>query len=233
MKHVLKRAVARFPYGLRQELRRLYLRHQIRRGRFTADEPEFAILPSFIRPGHWVIDVGANVGHYACAMSDLVGPNGRVFALEPVPATFELLAANVARLRFTNVTLLCLAASDRCAEGAMTIPRASTGLENYYLAHLDGQRSDVQVLCLAIDQLALPAPVRLVKVDAEGCEERALRGMSRLLERDQPILIVENSSPSAMGFLKEMGYIVRRLPGSPNVLLRHVDRLEADPENSY
>lgn len=187
MRAVLKRMVSRLPRSWRQDLRRYYLRYQIGRRRFGADEPEFDILSSLIQPGDWVMDIGANVGHYTCAMSELVLETGRVVAVEPVPATFELLASNVMSCRFRNVTLLNVAASDRCGHSAMTIPRTSTGVENYYRAHLDHRGGSIGVLCVPLDQLVLPQPVRLVKMDVEGHEERVLRGMWSLLKRDRPI----------------------------------------------
>lgn len=80
-----KRAAARLPKWLNTELRRLHYARQIRSGRFSSDEPELALLPELVEPGDWVIDVGANVGRYTMRLSDLVGRQGRVIALESIP----------------------------------------------------------------------------------------------------------------------------------------------------
>lgn len=42
-----------------------------------------------IRPGDVVWDVGANVGLYSRAFSDIAGPSGKVFAYEPSPANLQ------------------------------------------------------------------------------------------------------------------------------------------------
>lgn len=222
----LKRVAAQLPERWQLELRRYRLRRQVRSGRFGTEEPEFHLLDSLIGPGDWVIDIGANVGHYTCAMSQLVGEAGRVFALEPVPATFDLLASNVATCRFRNVTLLNVAASDRCGQAAMKIPVARSGLRNYYEARLSREAGGVQVFRLAVDQLAISGAVRLVKIDVEGHEGDALRGMWSLLERDRPALIVENSSGALVPLLQELGYTAEWLPDSPNILLRHAQHVE-------
>jgi FkbM family methyltransferase len=50
-----------------------------------------------LRPGMRAFDLGANIGYYTVMMGRLVGPAGRVYAVEPVPANFDLLRRNVGR----------------------------------------------------------------------------------------------------------------------------------------
>jgi FkbM family methyltransferase len=215
---VLKRIAARMPGGAQQELRRLYFRSQIRRHRFLTDEREYALLDTWLGKGDWALDVGANVGHYTLRMSEIVGEAGRVIAFEPVPDTFALLAANSRLSAHSNVTLLNVAASDEPAVGGMQIPKFDDGLPNYYQARVSGKRAALNVLALPIDALALPARVALVKMDVEGHELAALRGMAALIERDHPVLIVETASADTEAFLRSRGYAVRRIPGSSNVV---------------
>jgi len=126
--NVLKPFAARLPDRWQMELKRLHFARQIRRGSFKTSEPEYNMLPRLIGPGNWVLDIGANVGHYTKRMSELVGPGGRVIAFEPVPATFALLAANVQRFKHANVTLINAAASGGTNIVGMTVPKFSTGL---------------------------------------------------------------------------------------------------------
>src|SRR6266851_3049216 len=162
---MLKRLAALLPVSAQHELRRLYFHQQIRRRRFMTDEKEYAFLDSFLRPGDWALDIGANVGHYSMRMSELVGAAGRVIAFEPVPATFTLLAANARLFAHANVSLLNVAASDRTASVGMEIPRFPDGLTNYYQARLTGDPARLTILSVPVDALALPATVKLVKID--------------------------------------------------------------------
>ena len=194
---------------------------QIRKGTFATDEPEYDRLPEWIRPGDWILDVGANVGHYTKRFSELVGTEGRVVAFEPTPATFSLLAANVQLFGQPNVTLINAAASDRTSRVALSIPKFDSGLVNYYEAHLaTGQEGGLPVLALAIDSLDFDRRVALVKIDAEDHEAAVLKGMAKLIARDHPVLIVETGSKAVVETLSALGYVPEKLPGSPNFLFK-------------
>jgi FkbM family methyltransferase len=215
---VLKRIAAQMPPSMQHELRRMFFHAQIRRHRFMTDEKEYALLDTLIAPGDWVLDIGANVGHYTMRMAELVGPNGRVIAIEPVPDTFTLLAANVRLFRHANVTLLNVAASDKTENMGMEIPSFSPGLANYYQAHVTQPGTGLSILALPVDALTLPAPVRLAKIDVEGHELAVLHGMRNVIERDRPALIVETSAVATMDALRGWGYSTQRLSGSSNLL---------------
>lgn len=59
-------------------------------------EPELqAALRELIQPGMVAYDVGANIGYISLIMARLVGPQGRVFAFEALPANLERLRNNL------------------------------------------------------------------------------------------------------------------------------------------
>ena len=58
------------------------------------DPGELFALRRFLRPGDFVVDVGAHAGDSAVAYAVVVGPEGCVLALEPNPLAFEVLARN-------------------------------------------------------------------------------------------------------------------------------------------
>jgi FkbM family methyltransferase len=223
LKRTLKRLAALLPGQWQQDLKRRHFRRALRLGSFRTAEPEYDLLSSLTAPGDWVIDIGANVGHYTLKLSELVGKTGRVIAIEPVPDTFELLAGNAALARHRNITLVNAAAADSARLAWMSIPKFDdTGLTNYYQAELaDAQtESSLQVMCIAVDALELPHTVRLIKIDTEGHELSVLRGMTKLLQRDRPILIVEDNAPEVVSFLTELGYRAEKLPGSSNCIFK-------------
>lgn len=216
-----KSLAARLPEQWQFDFKRRRCARQIARGEFVTDEPEYSILDTLIRPGDWVLDIGANMGHYTKRLSDLVGPKGRVIAFEPVPATFALLTANVRLFATPNVTLVNAAVSDTLGVVGMSLPAFSTGLTNYYRAHIAApQDSGLSVLALSVDALGLDGRVTLVKIDAEGHEASVLAGMQMLLRAHHPALIVETGSEELVAGLVALGYVAERLPGSPNVLFR-------------
>lgn len=225
---LLKRLAAKFPHLWQYELKHFYYGLQIRLNRFFTTEPEYTVLSTLLSQGDCVIDVGANVGHYTKRFSELVGKDGRVIAFEPVPETFAVLAGNVQLFGVSNVTLINAAVSDEAAFVGMSIPTFDTGLKNFYMAHLvndtDKQMDGFQVMTLRLDSLNIPQRVSLVKIDVEGHEAFVLRGMTDLLHRDHPLLIVETDSPEVEANLCSIGYLAKRLDGSPNILFLHNSR---------
>ena len=219
----LKRIAAWLPASWQSELKRIYFRNQIRHGVFITEEPEFALLAEFVSDGNWVVDVGANIGHYTKRLSELVGYTGRVIAIEPVPETFLLLTENLKHIQHDNITLLNAAAAENSGVAGMTIPKFSTGLKNFYQAHLVSEKdAELRVLTLSLDSVCLcEKQIALVKIDAEGHEAGVLRGMKEILRRDRPVMIVETFSEEVINQMRTIGYSCERLPGSSNVIFRY------------
>lgn len=224
MTSILKKWATRLPARYQQELKRLHFGRMIRKGTFKSAEDhdmEFGRLHEWVTPGDWVIDAGANVGNYSARLSELVGGTGRVFSFEPIPDTFEILTSNMAQLPLRNVTLFNVAVSDAAGVKRMSVPVMKDGLTNPYMAHLtEDDGAPLAVMCLPLDTLEIPGRVSLVKVDVEGHELPALRGMQRLLERDHPILVVEGHTDDVAAYLVALGYAFEDAPRSPNRVFR-------------
>src|SRR5262245_52175532 len=90
------------PEPLLQILRKA---HYSRKLLETPHEPEMDVIPHLIGAGGIALDLGANFGLYTQLLSRIVGPSGRVHAVEPVPGTFDVLQSNVRQLRLSNVTV--------------------------------------------------------------------------------------------------------------------------------
>lgn len=219
MTTALKSLAARLPASSQQTLKRWHFRRQIAAGTFTTAEPEYARLKEWITPGDWVVDIGANVGHYTYKLSELVGPSGCVLAFEPVPETFALLTQTVERCPYPNVRPLNMAVSSDCGAGRMAVPVSESGLANYYRAELTAD-GPIPVLTISLDAFCVGHRISLVKIDAEGHEADVLAGMRALILQSKPVLIVETHEAAVIGTVVSMGYFAERLPGSPNVLFR-------------
>lgn len=223
---ILRRLVGRLPLRCQQELKRLHFARLIRNGSFSSEshDVEYDRLHEWVRPGDWVIDVGANIGIYTAKLSEIVEASGRVFALEPMPEMFELLAANMAQCPLRNITLLNVAASDEVALRGMTVPKLESGQASYPMAHLTDDGGEVAVMCLPLDMLCLPKRIALIKIDVEGHELRAIKGMKNLIARDHPDLIVEGPSDEVASYLQAFGYSFEHAVGSPNRVFRPASR---------
>jgi len=216
---LIKKIAAKLPIRWQNELKKFYFSRQIIKNTFEPSEPEYDILPNFINPGDWVVDIGANIGHYTKRFSELVGAQGRVIAFEPVPTTFSILAANVQLFHNSNVTLINAAVSDKLEVLGMSIPKFSTGLDNYYQAHLSAASDcELFVLTLSLDLLCINHRIALIKIDAEGHESFVLSGMPILIKKYFPVLIVETESNEIISDLLSLGYVSNKLNNSPNII---------------
>ena len=68
---LLKRLAAHLPADWQWNMRRRRYARQIRNNTFRTLEPEYDRLANWLHPGDWVIDIGANIGHYTKRMSEL------------------------------------------------------------------------------------------------------------------------------------------------------------------
>jgi FkbM family methyltransferase len=152
-------------------------------------EPDMAAhLRRSLRPGMTFVDVGAHVGYFSVMASGLVGPGGRVVAVEPEPGNAVLLRANLWRNGCINAVVLEVAAHDRSGHLPMARNSVNRGGSNL----LGG--GDLLVPCARLDDLldALGPPAAdVVKVDAEGTDHLVLRGMERTLARPGASVVVE------------------------------------------
>jgi FkbM family methyltransferase len=212
---LLKRLATWLPVRAQRSLRRAYVRRRFRQGLFESREYEYHILDQFVRPKDWVLDIGANFGVYTARFSQLVGPEGRVIAMEPVPQAFDILNALVQELPLRNVTLLNVACFEKSCALPLRIPRGDFGLENLYESALDPNAAGPVALCLSVDALQLPERIAVAKIDVEGAELQVLRGMSATLARDLPILIVEwiPGMEKIVEYLEPFGYRVHSASG--------------------
>jgi len=147
---------------------------------------------SMIEPGSVVIDVGAHVGIFTLLASAAVGPQGRVWAIEPNPTSLRLLAHNVKSNALDNVTVLNAALSDENGTSTLHV-RPGDRMQSSLVAVEAGSELDVAVRVARLDDL-LPRDVRVdvLKVDAEGSEPAILRGMTRLLPGVRALIVESN-----------------------------------------
>ena len=141
-----------------------------------------------LRPGDNFVDVGASVGYYSVVAAAIVGPHGRVFAIEPIPETYDLLRGNIALNALANVTHVAKACWTRREIVTLTVPWGDYGLAS---ASTPRQGRKVRVEAVPLDDLTSGLPsVQVLKVDAEGAELEVLEGAMKTLAKTR-FLVVE------------------------------------------
>ncbi|HEY6472752.1 MAG TPA: FkbM family methyltransferase [Acidimicrobiales bacterium] len=183
--------------------------------RSGAYEPHMtAVFERHCRPGMTVVDVGANLGYFSLLAARLVGPGGRVVALEPNSENCRLLLSSVRRSGVANVELLPVAADHAPGWAYYSTHVGSNGGlidDADLLAHFG-----VVVPTFRLDDL-VEGPVGLLKMDVEGAEGRVVAGATRIIEEDRPIITTElkeemlqrvsnRSVADYLGYFGDLGY---------------------------
>ena len=129
----------------------------------------------FCRPGMTVVDVGANVGLYTLLASSLVGPSGRVVAVEPSSENCRLILLSVEANNVGNVELFPVALDAARGWSNLTGHFGSNGgLVSADPSSLKSGWSEI-VPTFALDDL-VEGKVDFVKIDVEGAEGRVVAG---------------------------------------------------------
>jgi FkbM family methyltransferase len=181
------------PEAVRQPIRKIYYLQSVK---FFKKTDELAFLSSMVRRGDVVIDIGANIGIYTKCISELVGPAGKVFSIEPVPSTFDILQYNVKKLHLENVALYNCALSDVNKEVVMSVPVHPTGREDFYRAGIVGnsqfQGNTITIASKTLDSLlGKGIKVSFIKCDVEGHELQVIRGAMETITHSMPVMLVE------------------------------------------
>ncbi len=160
-------------------------------------EGEVDLYRVLIKPEDTVIEIGANIGALTVPISRMCQ---RVIAFEPQPENFELLVKNLNENKIDNVEYHELAIGKDVMKVSMpTLAEIDEahGVIGDYGAPEVGYGSCV-VYQSTLDMLSFVnycEKIDFIKMDCEGSERDVLVGGYKLIERDNPILYVENNRP--------------------------------------
>jgi FkbM family methyltransferase len=145
------------------------------------------------------IDVGANFGVYTTRLSDLVGPNGRVLAFEPLGRVYDALVETVKP--YPQVSHFKQGISDQSAgEVEFKIPLLFGEIPEPALATV-GDSASMKCLIEKAEIIHLDSLLSqlsrldFVKIDVEGHELQCLNGARGLLTTHRPIVQFEENEP--------------------------------------
>ncbi len=176
-------------------------------------------LDQMAAPGMTMLDIGAHVGYYSRRYAKVLGKNGRIFAFEPHPRTFAALQHNVRRLPQVTAVQLALAEQEGSAELYDYLMMSASGSLHYDESMAALQKSQTQQTDIAprigqtftaqtftvrttpVDDFLTAQGIEqvdLVKMDIEGAEIGALRGMKRTIANSPNLVLVMEYNPQAL-----------------------------------
>jgi len=197
------------------------------------DADEITLLEKLVKPGDHVLDIGANIGFYAKILSELVGIDGMVYCFEPDSTNFRRLVSNVGRLR--NVKVVNMAVADKA--GKLNVYKSKLLNVDHRTYPVDNYDSIEETESVAIDELVsnqVITRVDLIKIDIQGFELTAFKGMEELLTQNNNLKIIAEYWPhgfkragtSALeffDFFTERGYFFSVINGEELLPLKRVE----------
>jgi len=166
------------------------------------EDHETRLFRSHLVPGCRVVDLGANVGWFS-VQAILAG--AEVDAFEPVPAIAALAERNIRRAMEVGPgkgRLHPYAAGDRAGTAQIALARENHG-DNRVLDGGEALPGDlagsetVEIEIRRVDDL-VQGPVRVLKIDTQGSEWKALQGARELLAASPELALLVEFWPYAL-----------------------------------
>ena len=197
------------------------------------EEKEMELLPRLVQKGDEVLDIGANFAYYSTRLSENVGPDGTVIAFEPIPFTHRVCEALLKVFKASNVQLHNKGVGAKNEQVKFSVPLQDFGALSAGQAHFAGRNNELEgkekyyqfnkaetFMCdvVSLDSFlgGKLSKLSFVKIDIEGAEYHALKGMSELLTNHQPVILIEIQPFFLKGFgieeadllqlIEELGY---------------------------
>jgi FkbM family methyltransferase len=176
---------------------RSYLEH-LARG--TYEPASWRFFRELIPSAHVFVDAGAHIGLYSVLSGRFGAPGLVIFAFEPDPYNLLAFRWNVRRSRCKDVTVFQAAVSDTAGSAEFLVSDGTIG-SSLVLGRTEiGTTHVKEVETVALDPLleGFASKTVLAKLDIEGAEIRALKGLADTLRRAERIAVLCEVNPEAL-----------------------------------
>jgi len=188
-------------------------------GRYEEENQQ--VLASFRRPNSVFLDIGANLGVFSLRLAPMMR-QGHVYAFEPNKKIHELFSRSVHLNGLRHlIDIFELGASDREQEMVLSIPSGHAGGASVTEALAGSAPESGRIRVSTLDKTLQGLPeFHLAKIDVEGHELNALRGMAGLVARSSDAVILFEKLGQNTGieselkdFFDHLGMVIYRIDG--------------------
>lgn len=155
---------------------------------------ETKLIKKLVKRKHVVLDIGANIGYFTLLMAKQAK---LVHAFEPEVRNFHLLKKNIELNRISNVKLHNVAVAENNGKTTLHLCETNRGMHRIYPSRWCTEGSK-EVKTVRIDDMIQEAD--FIKMDIEGAELGALKGMTKLLKKCDITLFMEFHPPSIIEY---------------------------------
>jgi FkbM family methyltransferase len=165
-----------------------------------------------------ILDAGANIGFHTVQFARF---GKKVYAYDPQPTIFNLLSANILFNGATDkVEQFRLGLSDK--PGSIRMEPVNkfdqpNGMHNFGGRGLTNDETGEE----SVELVTFDKDVDVIKIDIQGSEIYAFKGMEQMIDRCQPWIMFENyedgeNDKKVLDFLLNKGYVIYRLMNNLN-----------------
>ena len=168
-------------------------------GTGTYEEEINKLMRISLKHGGNALDIGANFGLQSIRMSQCAGSTGKVLAFEPLTHLQEKFRQNMQLNRVENVVLLPCALSDEETEAEFGINKNAWNQGTFSLSNKnDGHEKQLVLIKIGdnIPEVQQLESLQLIKIDVEGFEYPALKGLRQTINKHKPRIIFEYDAHS-------------------------------------
>ena len=156
------------------------------------------LLRRHLRTGDVFVDIGAQVGFFTLYAANLVGESGRVIALEPFAKHFHILTKNIARSGYTNIEPHQVGVSDEARISSYYITSSSL-FRVKQESQSQSANTVAEMRMVPLDTLlSHDTHIDILKIDIEGGESAAFRGMERLVQNNPAMAVIVEIAPKVL-----------------------------------
>ena len=177
------------------------------------------------------MDIGANVGHHSIFLSKFAS---QVLAFEPYPKVNMQFKQQIAHNNISNIQIFETGLSDRREtlnyyaptgnnEGIGSFDESSIGKGNTSYGKLELQEGD-QVI-----ESDSWKDIKLIKIDVEGFEKKVIKGLSRTIEEERPVIVCEITYGQQLSFVS-IEELVSYLPQNYEILTFNTRKLDGSKD---
>lgn len=206
------------------------------RGRYEKSTTE--LFKKIIKPGMIIVDIGAHVGYFTRLFSRLTKSSGHVYAFEADPSNFALLKKNTEHCK--NITIYKLAISDHVGNINFFHSELKTGCHSTIPSSL--RQTKLTVSASTLDEMVKKENINrvdIIKMDIEGGEVAALRGMSNIITANPALQLITEFNPECfveaniepLAFLRQLaesGFKIYMIRPSGQLELINTNQSEAE-----
>ena len=145
-----------------------------------------------------IFDVGSNIGINTICYKILF-KKSKIYSFEPIPRTIRIFKKNIKLNKLKNIKSYNVGFSDKKKESFLSIPTKEQGERyKYYVNHAlysiyGKSKNKIKVKLDTVDNFTKKnyfKKIDFIKIDVEGHEQKVLEGSLKMLENNQPNLLI-------------------------------------------